>query len=1342
MSNEFFGFSPESFEQFARALSVAVFGAGVSAFGNGPDGGREATFRGEVSYPYPPATRWSGYGVIQAKYKEKTENTQVNQQWALKHLKQEMEAFVNSELRHPKPQYYVFVTNVELTSASKGGKDKAEKLIRSYYGKLPFKGHAIWDANQLTVLLSNHEQLRRRFREFLTPGDVLSAILDSIELKQPNPIRILSMFLERELRADATARLDQAGNRTDDQLDLAQLFFDLPASIEPQISMPEENVDNSGRLPNGVLWEIMTASSRKLDPKTLYDQETSSPEGESRHYPARFVLLGGPGSGKSTLGQFLAQIHRAALLIRMEPHLLGQKSREIIEETRNLCDREGLPWPATPRYPFRVELNRFAKALSSSKTNDIKSLAGYLRLELKGEHTLTHEDFIEWMTNYRSILIFDGLDEVPRASNRGQVVKLVNDFLSELRQMGADVFVVATSRHQGYEGEFSSGIVEIRHILPLSVTRSLRYVEKYANVRFGRSNPQKAQEIISRLRETSKRQLTSQLMSSPLQITFMATVVAARGDPGQDRWQLFDSYYRTIYDRERQKAVPPYDTVLSRQQPIIDRLHHDIGFWLQYRGETVEDSGVSLTIDIFERLVDAYISEIGREDPDKKELVKLITDAARHRLVFLTSRVEGELSFDVRSLQEYMAAECITSGDPELVKLRLRAIASVSYWRNVFLFASSKCFADTHSRHLQDFIRVLCEDLNSSADRLVYFTKIGSELALDILQSGAVAENHNYSRHLVRVSLSLLEQPYLRGEGLSIAQRLTVIYRNYLESIYRDNIKLWLGQSEIERTLGAWPLLLRLCQKNIQWANELLHRYWPSDLYNLEKLAPVISEVDKVPYAKQRLEELFISLPPSKAISFIRSLEIDSMETSDLLGVLHNLSRGVLSDTEIPILIPGDSEKGCGFTIISIYQRGKISRDIFYKLSQIKDYHPSWLPYVLAGYFVDSPNRATLAEILEECANRGWQPDNGNYSLLLPWPISLAFKSAKSSDDLLRIAKSLRNSDDIFKEDWGSLEEQWEKEGVSLNQIQNLDRQPDPIDILLGRVEFPPLTRWRILHRNYPDSSIKELYNAAVKTPIGDIKNAMIWFLVLAGETNHRFWHIIKPSELRDLFTKVAVEKRKRDLIIFNYPVDLNETEEWIEYYDWLGSVDMLRPSHRFLIFDYKPYNDEWCILFQDSFIRDGIKKNTPVRQGLLVLLSYFVLSGKKIEKIPPEMLNLDLYTEPRYKFSALLVRISQRNFELGEAQKLAKEAIKLLSTTHDEYFNFLIFRTIDAHLNDDESFIEFLLHLRERMTPELSIGVADCDTALRRIVKGRSSSIQSIEELRRLQLPNVYEYT
>jgi hypothetical protein len=1346
MGNEFFGFSPESFEQFVRALSLTVFGSGVSAFGNGPDGGREATFRGEVPYPHEAAASWNGYGVIQAKFKEKPESTQVDQEWALRLLKDELELFVSNNKRQPKPEYYVFVTNVELSSvAGGGGKDRAEQLIQAYYGKLPLKGHAVWDANQLTTFLDAHEHLRRRFREFLTPGDVLSAMLAVIERSRPNTTSILSTFLERELRADEASKLDQAGNRTDEQLRLAQLFFDLPASTQPEIAAPEEDVDSQGRLPHGVLWEMLRSAARKLDPKTLYDQETSSSGDESRKFPAQYVLLGGPGSGKSTLGQFLAQIHRAALLQRREPHLLGAQTHRIIKEIQQLCVREGLPWPATPRYPFRVDLNRFAKALASK---EVKTLAGYLLSGIRSEHTLTHETLLEWVGTYPSLLILDGLDEVPSSSNREAVVKAVDDFLSETRQAGADIFIVATSRHQGYAGEFSSGVVALRHILPLSPVRALRYVEGYANSRFGDSNPQKAQEILDKLRESASRQLTAQLMGTPLQVTFMATVVAAKGDPGDDRWQLFDSYYRTIYDRERQKAVPPYDAVLSKQQFIIDRLHHDIGFWLQFRGETAEGNAVSLPIKLFEKLVDKYLSEIGREGSEKERLVELITKAARHRLVFLTSRVDGELSFDVRSLQEYMAAECLmSSGDSELVKSRLRAIAPAPYWRNVFLFAASRCFVDTRSRHLQDTIRLLCDDLNMSADPLLAATKAGSELALDILQSGAAAENPHHSRYLARIGLALLHQPYLSRdyeERPSAEHRLAAIYSDSLEAVYSDEVQLRIGQTDFKRSLGTWPLLLRLGQQGVPWADELLKRHWPSDPDHLTLLASVISSIAHLPYVTRLLEEFLQTVPPSKAFPFLFSLPRDQQfrQQSGLLGAMINLLFGYgSSEIEIALRVPGSDIQGCRFRAISPWQCTDETKEIYTAFSQMNRPHANWLPFVMARDLLDSPNRKTLARILDECADGGWgQEEDGYFLWSLPWPLAVALRSAKSGDDLRMTAKLLRGQVEGTFEDLEDLETRWVSDGVTLDELVTSTRGSCSLDTLLGKGGVPQFGSRSIQSTHYPDPFIRAICDAALEASPGEARNGLVWFLCNAGSDDGRLTQLTTPSQLKALLDVDEPRAAWWDENYVAYPKSPDATADWLEFYDWLGRSDILSQHYPL---DSGDNDRKWCDTFQQGFVRSvPLHEHEHQRDGLglLRLLGRFASSGTTMERVPSQMLDLNRFPEPRFQLAALLVCIAQPTLNVDQVERLASDAIALLAPPAEEMADDLLFRTIGHHLSRSRGLGEMVLQLRARMPMEVPFGIATCDSLLRRIVRGRSSSLQSLDELQGLELPVVDE--
>ena len=55
------------FENLCRALAVHVLGPGLQAFGDGPDGGREASFDGPVRFSTSPDGPWDGYGVLQAK---------------------------------------------------------------------------------------------------------------------------------------------------------------------------------------------------------------------------------------------------------------------------------------------------------------------------------------------------------------------------------------------------------------------------------------------------------------------------------------------------------------------------------------------------------------------------------------------------------------------------------------------------------------------------------------------------------------------------------------------------------------------------------------------------------------------------------------------------------------------------------------------------------------------------------------------------------------------------------------------------------------------------------------------------------------------------------------------------------------------------------------------------------------------------------------------------------------------------------------------------------------------------------------------------------------------------
>ena len=58
-----------NFEHLVQSLCKKIIGEGVSIFGAGPDGQREATFNGSAPYP-SKIDCWDGYWVFQAKFKE------------------------------------------------------------------------------------------------------------------------------------------------------------------------------------------------------------------------------------------------------------------------------------------------------------------------------------------------------------------------------------------------------------------------------------------------------------------------------------------------------------------------------------------------------------------------------------------------------------------------------------------------------------------------------------------------------------------------------------------------------------------------------------------------------------------------------------------------------------------------------------------------------------------------------------------------------------------------------------------------------------------------------------------------------------------------------------------------------------------------------------------------------------------------------------------------------------------------------------------------------------------------------------------------------------------------
>lgn len=126
-----------------QALATYVLGPGIEVLGSGPDSGREASFRGRVPYP-SSADPWDGFGIVQAKFKERILGTSADATCLRRQVKAELDAWANpgkarvSQGR--RPDYLIVATNVPLSGVpGSGDKARIDKLISDYVSQIGLK---------------------------------------------------------------------------------------------------------------------------------------------------------------------------------------------------------------------------------------------------------------------------------------------------------------------------------------------------------------------------------------------------------------------------------------------------------------------------------------------------------------------------------------------------------------------------------------------------------------------------------------------------------------------------------------------------------------------------------------------------------------------------------------------------------------------------------------------------------------------------------------------------------------------------------------------------------------------------------------------------------------------------------------------------------------------------------------------------------------------------------------------------------------------------------------------------------------------------------------------------
>jgi len=118
------GLNPRDFQHLVQAIAREKIAVGITAFGDGRDGNRDLSYKGVMDYP-SHEDRWDGYLVVGCKFNQHpTGEPSKDKAWAVKQLDSDLKKFLNKRRKLQKPQYYIFVTNVRLSSVPKTGGER------------------------------------------------------------------------------------------------------------------------------------------------------------------------------------------------------------------------------------------------------------------------------------------------------------------------------------------------------------------------------------------------------------------------------------------------------------------------------------------------------------------------------------------------------------------------------------------------------------------------------------------------------------------------------------------------------------------------------------------------------------------------------------------------------------------------------------------------------------------------------------------------------------------------------------------------------------------------------------------------------------------------------------------------------------------------------------------------------------------------------------------------------------------------------------------------------------------------------------------------------------------
>lgn len=454
------------------------------------------------------------------------------------------------------------------------------------------------------------------------------------------------------------------------------------------------------------------------------------------------AILGKPGSGKSTLSQFIA------LTFAQEKASNSKLRKSGIVKRR---------FELTKWYlPILIPLRKVSKHINVANIHSEQNLCieafrqEVLPFELRG--MLSHEFIRYYLRKNKCVILLDGLDEV---SNEDHFKVIINEIQGLVSQYSGNKFII-TSRHAGWRGGVGSSFEETEvnelsnnqiSVFARSWYKAIEINRQATTTNVDNQEDQyrqnratkKAEQLIDTIDENEN---IRNLARNPLLLSMICYVHYNKTLP-KERLSLYEDCSRLLLEQwDIEKSLPQDDIPLNLTRKEI--IMQEIAFMLHNgKGEgnngTREVSGDEILAIIKKSLI------LFNQNPDEAESIfkKLVE---RTGIIISTEQYKNLYGFSHLTFQEYFAAKYLIRHNinifSEIEKSEFEnKDGFLSWWREVVILYSDM------SKDISNIIGYLC--LNSDKD----FTKGGLQIAAQCLIEST--EHPNNKQTLLRELLKI-----------------------------------------------------------------------------------------------------------------------------------------------------------------------------------------------------------------------------------------------------------------------------------------------------------------------------------------------------------------------------------------------------------------------------------------------------------------------------------------------------------------------------------------------------------------------------------------------------------